>query len=98
MAYNFASLDFETDESMKAQKFNPRYYPGYSLPDRTVRMRIYQSYCGIFTEGLFSIAATAYLPASFSFPLGKYYGVSLVIDRQALSEKYAGSCRQFHQP
>ena len=35
----------------------------------------------------FSVATTAHLPTSFSFPLGKYYGVSLVIDRQALSDE-----------
>ena len=36
-------------------------------------------------NGYFSVATTEHLPVSFSFPLGKYYGVSLVIDRQALS-------------
>lgn len=80
-------LDFETDEAMEAQKFNPdiiqithcrtgRYE--CEFPNHTV------SY---LPEGYFSVAATEHLPVSFSFPLRRYYGVSLVIDRQALSEE-----------
>ena len=40
----------------------------------------------IFQRAYFSVAATEHLPVSFSFPLRKYYGVSLVIDRQVLSD------------
>jgi len=38
-------------------------------------------------EGYFSVTGTQHLPVSFSFPLKKYYGLSLVIDKQSLSEE-----------
>lgn len=38
-------------------------------------------------EGYFGVAGTEYLPISFSFPLKRYFGVSLVIDRQVLSDE-----------
>ena len=46
-----------------------------------------KSYRILFTRGLFGVAGTQYLPISFSFPLKKYIGVSLVIDKQALSDE-----------
>ena len=38
-------------------------------------------------EGHFSINGTEYLPLSFSFPLRKYEGLSVVVDMQALSSQ-----------
>ena len=78
-------LDFETDAVLPSQTFNVeilevtccrggRYESEYA--DHTV------SY---LPEGCFSVAGTARLPVSFSFPLGKYAGTSLVVDGQALS-------------
>ena len=37
-------------------------------------------------QGYFSVVGTKYLPISFSFPLKKYSGLSLVINKQELSE------------
>ena len=80
-------LDFETDESMKAQKFNPDIIQVTHCQTGRYECEFTNHTVAYLPKGYFSIAATAYLPASFSFPLGKYYGVSLVIDRQALSEE-----------
>ena len=80
-------LDFETDESMKAQKFNPDIIQVTHCQTGRYECEFTNHTVAYLPKGYFSIAATAYLPASFFFPLGKYYGVSLVIDRQALSEE-----------
>lgn len=45
-------------------------------------------------EGYFQVASTQYLPVSFSFPLGKCFAISLVIDRQSLSEAAKGMMRE----
>ena len=78
-------LDFETDEVLPSQTFNSeileitycrsgRYESEFS--DHTV------SY---LPEGYFSVAGTVRLPISFSFPLKKYMGTSLVVDKQTFS-------------
>lgn len=78
-------LDFESDESMKTQKFNPDIIQITHCQTGRYECEFANHTVSYLPEGYFSVAATEHLPVSFSFPLGKYYGVSLVIDRQALS-------------
>ena len=78
-------LDFETDGAMKAQKFNPDIIQITHCQTGRYECEFANHTVSYLPEGYFSVAATEHLPVSFSFPLGKYYGVSLVIDRQALS-------------
>ena len=82
----FCFLDFETDESMKARKFNPDIIQITHCQTGCYECEFANHTVSYLPEGYFSVAATEHLPISFSFPLGKYYGVSLVIDRQALSD------------
>ena len=77
-------LDFETDGAMKAQKFNPDIIQITHCQTGRYECEFANHTVSYLPEGYFSVAATEHLPVSFSFPLGKYYGVSLVIDRQAL--------------
>lgn len=79
-------LDFETDEVMKTQKFNPDIIQITHCQAGRYECEFANHTVSYLPEGYFSVAATEHLPVSFSFPLGKYYGVSLVIDRQALSD------------
>ena len=79
-------LDFETDGAMKAQKFNPDIIQITHCQTGRYECEFANHTVSYLPEGYFSVAATEHLPVSFSFPLGKYYGVSLVIDRQALSD------------
>lgn len=80
-------LDFETDESMRAQKFNPDILQITHCQTGRYECEFANHTVAYLPTGYFSVATTAHLPTSFSFPLGKYYGVSLVIDRQALSDE-----------
>ena len=79
-------LDFETDGAMKAQKFNPDIIQITHCQTGRYECEFANHTVSYLPEGYFSVAATEHLPVSFSFPLRKYYGVSLVIDRQALSD------------
>ena len=79
-------LDFETDGAMKAQKFNPDIIQITHCQTGRYECEFANHTVSYLPEGYFSVAATEHLPVSFSFPLGKYYGVSLVIDRQALPQ------------
>ena len=78
-------LDFETDGVMKAQKFNPDIIQITHCQTGRYECEFANHTVSYLPEGYFSVAATEHLPVSFSFPLGKYYGVSLVMDRQALA-------------
>ena len=78
-------LDFETDGAMKAQKFNPDIIQITHCQAGRYECEFANHTVSYLPEGYFSVATTEHLPISFSFPLRKYYGVSLVIDRQALS-------------
>ena len=80
-------LDFETDEAMKAQKFNPDIIQITHCQTGRYECEFSNHTVSYLPEGYLSVAATEHLPISFSFPLGKYYGVSLVIDRQELSDE-----------
>lgn len=79
-------LDFETDGAMKAQKFNPDIIQITHCQTGRYECEFANHTVSYLPEGYFSVATTEHLPVSFSFPLRKYYGVSLVIDRQALSD------------
>lgn len=79
-------LEFETDGIMKAQKFNPDIIQITHCQRGRYECEFANHTVSYLPEGCFSVAATEHLPVSFSFPLGKYYGVSLVIDRQSLSD------------
>ncbi|MDO4287928.1 MAG: AraC family transcriptional regulator [Eubacterium sp.] len=80
-------LDFETDAIMKAQKFNPDIIQITHCQTGRYECEFSNHTVSYLPAGYFSVAATEHLPVSFSFPLRKYYGVSLVIDRQQLSEE-----------
>ena len=79
-------LDFETDGVMKTQKFNPDIIQITHCRTGRYECEFANHTVSYLPEGYFSVAGTEHLPISFSFPLKKYYGVSLVIDRQALSD------------
>lgn len=80
-------LDFETEEAMEARKFNPNIIQITHCQIGRYECEFANHTVSYLPEGCFSVAATEHLPISFSFPLGKYYGVSLVIDRQVLSDE-----------
>ena len=71
---------------METQKFNPDIIQITHCQTGRYECEFANHTVSYLPEGYFSVAATEHLPVSFSFPLGKYYGVSLVIDRQALSD------------
>ena len=72
---------------MRAQKFNPDILQITHCQTGRYECEFANHTVAYLPTGYFSVATTAHLPTSFSFPLGKYYGVSLVIDRQALSDE-----------
>ncbi|MDO4281323.1 MAG: AraC family transcriptional regulator [Peptococcaceae bacterium] len=79
-------LDFDTAEVMNTQSFNPDILQITHCQAGRYECEFANHLVTYLPAGYFSVATTAHLPVSFSFPLGKYVGVSLVIDRQALSE------------
>lgn len=79
-------LDFETNEAMKSKKFNSDIIQITHCQSGRYECEFANHTVSYLPEGYFGVAGTEHLPISFSFPLKKYYGVSLVIDRQALSE------------
>lgn len=79
-------LDFETDITMPSQRFNPDIISITHCRFGRYECEYANHIVSYLPEGYFSVTGTEYLPVSFSFPLKKYYGLSLVIDKQALSE------------
>lgn len=79
-------LDFETDEEMKSKKFNSDIIQITHCRSGRYECEFSNHTVSYLPEGCFGVAGTEHLPVSFSFPLKKYYGVSLVIDRQALTD------------
>ena len=79
-------LDFETDEELESKKFNSDIIQITHCKSGRYECEFANDTVSYLPEGYFSVGATEHLPVSFSFPLGRYYGVSLVIDRQALSD------------
>ena len=63
-------LDFETDEVMKTQKFNPDIIQITHCQAGRYECEFANHTVSYLPEGYFSVAATEHLPVSFSFPLG----------------------------
>lgn len=80
-------LDFDTDISMPSQKFNPNIISITHCRSGRYECEYANHTVSYLPEGYFSVTGTQHLPVSFSFPLKKYYGLSLVIDKQSLSEE-----------
>ena len=71
---------------METQKFNPDIIQITHCQTGRYECEFANHTVSYLPEGYFSVAATEHCRFLFSFPLGKYYGVSLVINRQALSD------------
>lgn len=82
-------LDFDTEGTLPSQKFNPDIIQITHCQSGRYECEFSNHTVSYLPEGYFSISGTQYLPISFSFPLKKCYALSLVIDRQALSESVA---------
>lgn len=80
-------LDFDTEETMSSQKFNPDIIQITHCRTGRYECEFSNHTVSYLPEGYFGVAGTRYLPVSFSFPLKKCYAVSLVIDKQALTDK-----------
>lgn len=78
-------LEFDTAEVMHSQKFNPDIIQITYCQRGRYECEFANRTVSYLPEGCFGVAATQYLPVSFSFPLRKCSAVSLVIDRQNLS-------------
>lgn len=78
-------LDFETEESMPSQTFNPDIIQITHCRKGRYECEFANHTVSHLPEGYFSVAGTQYLPVSFSFPLKRCFALSLVIDKQALS-------------
>lgn len=78
-------LDFDTDEAMVSKNFNSDIIQIIHCQSGRYECEFSNHTVSYLPEGYFGVAGTEYLPISFSFPLKRYFGVSLVIDKQALS-------------
>lgn len=77
-------LDFNTDETMVSKKFNSDIIQITHCRSGRYECEFLNHTVSYLPEGYFGVAGTEYLPISFSFPLKKYIGVSLVIDKHAI--------------
>lgn len=89
-------LDFDTEEIMPSQKFNPDIIS--IVHCHTGRYECEFSNHKIFylSEGYFSIMGTNHLPISFSFPLRTCYAFSLVIDKHEISQSTKNILKLFN--
>ncbi len=78
-------LDFDTPEIMPSQKFNSDIITISHCRAGRYECEFPNHTMAYLPENYFSVNSTQYLPISFSFPLQKYSGLSLVIDKQALT-------------
>lgn len=78
-------LDFDTEDIMPSQTFNPDIIQITHCQSGRYECEFSNHTVSYLPEGYFGVAGTKYLPVSLSFPLKKCYAVSLVIDKQALS-------------
>lgn len=78
-------LDFDTEETLPSQRFNSDIIQINHCREGRYECEFPNHTVSFLPEGCFAVAGTAYLPVSLSFPLKRYVGVSLVIDKQALS-------------
>ena len=79
-------LDFDTEEVMPSQKFNPDIISIVHCHTGRYECEFSNHQIFYLSEGYFSIMGTKYLPISFSFPLKKCYAFSLVIDKHAINQ------------
>lgn len=77
-------LDFETEELLPAQTFNPDIIEITYCRTGRYECEFADHTMAYLPTDHFGVATTAHLPVSFSFPLWTYKGVSLVIDRRAI--------------
>lgn len=78
-------LDFDTEETLPSQRFNSDIIQINHCREGRYECEFPNHTVSFLPAGCFAVAGTAYLPVSLSFPLKRYVGVSLVIDKQALS-------------
>lgn len=78
-------LEFDTPDIMPSQKFNSDIITISHCRAGRYECEFPNHTMAYLPEGYFSVNGTEYLPVSFSFPLQKYSGLSLVIDKQLLT-------------
>ena len=78
-------LEFDTPDIMPSQKFNSDIITISHCRAGRYECEFPNHTMAYLPEGYFSVNGTEYLPVSFSFPLQKYSGLSLVIDKQLLN-------------
>lgn len=77
-------MDFDTLDLMPSQKFNSNIITISHCKAGRYECEFPNHTMAYLPESYFSINGTKYLPVSFSFPLGRYIGLSIVIDKQVL--------------
>lgn len=89
-------LDFDTDEVMPSQKFNPDMISIVHCQSGRYECEFSNHQVFYLSEGYFSVMGTKHLPVSFSFPLKRCYAFSLVIDKHAISTATQEILNYFH--
>ena len=89
-------LDFDTEEVMPSQKFNPDIISIVHCHTGRYECEFSNHQIFYLSEGYFSIMGTKYLPISFSFPLKKCYAFSLVIDKHEVSQNTKNILKIFY--
>lgn len=89
-------LDFDTEEVMPSQKFNPDIISIVHCHTGRYECEFSNHQIFYLSEGYFSIMGTKYLPISFSFPLKKCYAFSLVIDKHAINQNTKNILKMFN--
>lgn len=77
-------LEFDTPDRMPSQKFNSEIITVSYCRAGRYECEFPNHTMAYLPEGYFSVNGTEYLPVSFSFPLQRYSGLSLVIDKRLL--------------
>lgn len=80
-------LDFDTDEMIPVSKSDADVIWITHIQKGGYECEFANNTVSYLTEGFFGVAGKKYLPISFSIPLKRCQGISLVIDQQALSER-----------
>ena len=89
-------LDFDTEEVMPSQKFNPDIISIVHCHTGRYECEFSNHQIFYLSEGYFSIMGTKYLPISYSFPLKKCYAFSLVIDKHEVSQNTKNILKMFN--
>lgn len=79
-------LDFYTTEIFPSQKYDSDIIAINYCKRGRYECEFPNHTMAYLTDGYFSVNGTKYLPLSFSFPLQRYSGLSVVIDKKALVE------------